>query len=88
MGGLVGWEMAKGTTFFLNTPTVTVLRPPGVPFSFFTDIHGGVGWLGDGERYYFSFHFFFVPRTHFLVQNLVNFGGNFFAGNRKGVRRM
>ena len=61
----------------------------GYRLNFFTDIHGGVGWLGDGERYYFSFHFFFVPRTHFLVQNLVNFGGNLFWREiERDVRRI
>jgi len=38
--GLVGWELAKGTTF--------------------------------------PYKKIFVPRTHVLVQILVNFGGNFF----------
>jgi len=45
MGELVGWELAKGTTF----PYKKV----------------------------------FVPRTHFLVQILVNSGGICLAGNQK-----
>jgi len=49
---LVGWELAKGTTF--------------------------------------PYKKFFVPQTHFLVQSLVNYGGNFFFGGKlKGdVRRI
>jgi len=46
--GLVGWELAKGTTF--------------------------------------AHKFFSVPRTHVLVQILVNFGGIFF-GKLKGDGR-
>jgi len=36
-----------------------------------------------GERYYFSFQMFYVPRTHALVQILVNFGRSFFGGKLK-----
>jgi len=33
----------------------------------------------------FPYEIFFVSRTHFPVQILVNFGGKFFGGNLKGI---
>ena len=47
---------------------------------------GLVGWeMAKGNTYLYNF--FFVTQTHFLVQILVNFGGNFFmAGNRQGYK--
>jgi len=61
-------------------PSSSNTRMHGLSLKKFTDLHQGFGWLGIGERYYFSLSHFFVPRTHFLVQILVNFGGNFFLG--------
>ena len=51
-------------------------------------MEGLVGWeMAKGIT--FPYKIFFVPRTHFLVQILVNFGGNLFWREiERDVRRI
>jgi len=76
---------------FMVCPSCEPQRPcpkQGVSLNIFADMHQGVGWLRVGEGYNFSLQNF-VPRTHVLVQILVNFGGNLFYGRKftRGERK-
>ena len=54
------------------------LSQPKAIVNFFTDIHQGVGWLGVGERYYFSLHEIFRTAHPFLGTNVSQIWREFF----------
>jgi len=59
----------------------------GYRLNFFTDIHGGIDWLGDGERYYFSLQNFLCTADPFPGTNFSQLWREFvLAGNRKGCK--